>query len=173
VLNDWDLRPLDTAGIGEETGATFEENARAKVAWGHPRVAATDWVIGEDSGLEVDALGGAPGIRSARFAGPNATDDQNVERLLVELRGTGAQSRAARYRCTIVAIDPDGVEYVAHGHLEGSIADRRRGSAGFGYDPIFIPNGEQKTVGELGEAWKETHSHRASAACALSAAVSS
>ena len=172
-LPDWDLRPLDTAGIGEEVGTTFEENARAKAKWGRPRVAPTEWVIGEDSGLEVDALGGAPGIRSARFAGSHATDDQNVERLLVELAAEAAESRAARYRCTIVAIDPAGVEYVANGQLEGSIAHRRRGSAGFGYDPVFIPGGEQKTVGELGEDWKESRSHRARAARALLAAVSS
>jgi XTP/dITP diphosphohydrolase len=172
LLPEWSLRPLDTTGIGEEAGDTFEANARAKAEWGRMRSAPTDWVIGEDSGLEVGALGGAPGIRSARFAGPNATDDQNVDRLLADLAGDSWQSRAARYVCAIVAIDPDGATYVAHGHLEGSIARRRTGSAGFGYDPVFIPSGATTTVAELGEQWKSTRSHRARAVSALLSAVS-
>ena len=163
LLPDWQLEPLPTSGIGDETGASFEANARAKVEWGRPRAAPDAAVLGEDSGLEVDALAGAPGIRSARFAGPDATDRDNLERLLAELAGVPRDARRARYICALVLIAPDGTEHVGRGTLEGSIATAESGSAGFGYDPVFVPAGESLTVGELGDAWKDEHSHRAAA----------
>jgi XTP/dITP diphosphohydrolase len=114
------------------------------------------WVVGEDAGIEVEALGWGPGPRSARWS----------ERPLEDVLGSGAGGRA-RYRCTIVAIAPDGREAVADGTLEGSIADRPRGDEGFGYDPIFVPEGETRTVAELGNEWKSRNSARARAAVAL------
>jgi XTP/dITP diphosphohydrolase len=121
-------------------------------------------VLGEDSGIEARALGGAPGIASARWAA------DGVARLLEEL--AGHVDRRARYVCALVAIGPDGREVAVHGTLEGSVAGERRGSEGFGYDPIFVPSREERTVAELGDAWKRRHSHRARAAAALLAALS-
>ena len=142
-----------------EDGGSYEENARGKAAFGRRFAAADEWVLGEDSGIEVAALGGAPGVLSARFGG--------LERLLVELGD--ADDRRARYVCTIVAIGPS--EVVVVGTLEGTIAAERRGSEGFGYDPIFVPDGETQTVAELGNAWKRENSHRDRAAAALHAAL--
>jgi XTP/dITP diphosphohydrolase len=171
LLPSWEIEALDTTGIGDETGSSFEDNARAKARWGRRRSPDSNAVIGEDSGLEVDGLGGAPGIRSARFAGPDATDSKNVARLLADLDGLTGADRRARYVCAIVLVTPDGSELVAHGTLEGSIASAPAGTAGFGYDPVFVPNGETRTVGELGEQWKDRNSHRARAAASLAAAV--
>jgi XTP/dITP diphosphohydrolase len=120
---------------------------------------AEDWVAGEDSGIEVEALGGLPGVESARWA------DDGVERLLAELHGV--EDRRARYVCRLVVISPGGSEIEAGGTLEGVIASGPRGEEGFGYDPIFVPGGETRTVAELGNAWKADHSHRAQAAHAL------
>jgi len=117
-------------------------------------------VIGEDAGIEVEALGWGPGPRSARWS------DRPLEQVLA----TGPGGRA-RYRCTIVGIAPDGREVVADGTLEGSIADRARGDEGFGYDPIFVPDGEARTVAELGDDWKSRNSARARAAAKLGAAL--
>lgn len=171
LLPDWDVDALDTAGIGEETGTTYEENARAKASWGRARAGSCVWVIGEDSGLEVAALGGAPGIRSARYAGVGSSDDANVDRLLRQLDGVQEGERTARYVAVVVALSPGGSELVARGTLDGSIAPARRGTAGFGYDPVFVPAAEVATVGELGEAWKDCFSHRARAIAALRALV--
>jgi XTP/dITP diphosphohydrolase len=121
-------------------------------------------VLGEDSGIEVAALDGAPGIASARWAA------DGVAQLLDEL--AGRDDRAARYVCAIVALGPAGEEVSVRGMLEGEVARERRGSEGFGYDPIFVPAGEERTVAELGDAWKRRHSHRARAAAALRAALS-
>jgi XTP/dITP diphosphohydrolase len=120
-------------------------------------------VAGEDSGIEVEALGGRPGVHSARWAGDPVTA------LLAELEGV--QDRRARYVSCIVAVSPSGKEVDALGTLEGEIAFEPRGSGGFGYDPVFVPGGEGRTVAELGDDWKRTHSHRARAAAALSAAL--
>jgi XTP/dITP diphosphohydrolase len=117
-------------------------------------------VLGEDSGLEVAGLGGAPGIKSARFAG-----EMHVERLLHELEGI--ENRRAHYVCELVALTPEGEELRGTGILEGRIGDEPRGSEGFGFDPIFIPEGEERTVAELGDEWKAENSHRARAAAAL------
>jgi XTP/dITP diphosphohydrolase len=124
-------------------------------------------VIGEDSGLEVVGLGGRPGIKSARFGGPDP-----VGRLLTELRGVEGAGRRARYVCELVALAPGGAgEARGTGVLEGRIAAEARGREGFGYDPIFIPQGEERTVAELGNDWKRENSHRARAARALMRAL--
>ena len=119
-------------------------------------------MLGEDSGLEVEALGGRPGIRSARYG---AEGTESNERLLGELRGV--DDRTARYVCELVLIAPDGRELRGTGVLEGRIAEEPRGSEGFGYDPVFVPEGEERTVAELGNEWKLRTSHRARAAQAL------
>jgi XTP/dITP diphosphohydrolase len=120
-------------------------------------------VLGEDSGLEVEALGGRPGIRSARYGAEGAEAN---ERLLGELQGV--EDREARYVCELVLIGPEARELRGTGTLEGRIAEEPRGEEGFGYDPIFIPEGEDRTVAELGNGWKLRKSHRARAARALS-----
>jgi XTP/dITP diphosphohydrolase len=120
------------------------------------------WILGEDSGLEVAALDGRPGIESARFAG-----GRPVERLLAELEGLEGGARRARYVCELVAISPDGRELRGTGTLEGMIVHEPRGSGGFGFDPIFVPDGEDRTVAELGDEWKAANSHRARAATDL------
>lgn len=155
----------------EETGDTFYENARTKTLFGRQVGPADEWILGEDSGLEVDGLGGGPGIRSARYAGEGATDEENVATLLAELAGVHGDDRRAHYVSELICIAPDGQELHASGALEGRIAHEPRGSAGFGYDPVFIPVGEERTVAELGDDWKRAHSHRAQAARALEAAV--
>ena len=119
-------------------------------------------MLGEDSGLEVEALGGAPGIRSARYG---AEGGEAIERLLREL--AGVQDRRARYVCELVLIGPDRQEVRGTGRLEGRIVRAPRGSEGFGYDPVFVPDDEGRTVAELGNAWKAENSHRARAAQAL------
>jgi XTP/dITP diphosphohydrolase len=127
-------------------------------------VEPTRWILGEDSGLEVEGLGGAPGIKSARFAG-----GMHVDRLLAELEGV--EAREARYVCELVALSPQGVELRGTGILEGRIAQKPSGSEGFGFDPIFVPKGEDRTVAELGDGWKAENSHRARAAIALRRAL--
>ena len=124
------------------------------------------WILGEDSGLEVEGLAGAPGIKSARFA-----RGMHVDRLLTELEGVEGDARRARYVCELVAYSPHGDERRGTGILEGRIAEEPRGSAGFGFDPVFMPDGEARTVAELGEAWKAENSHRARAAKALMQAL--
>jgi XTP/dITP diphosphohydrolase len=158
---------LDADDYPPEEGQTYYENARGKAE--HGRAVATgssDWVIGEDSGIEVDGLGGRPGVRAARFGG-----DDPVGRLLDALRGIEGEGRAARYVCELVALAPTGEELRGTGIFEGRIAHEPRGSEGFGYDPIFVPAGEQQTVAELGDDWKRANSHRARAARALAEAV--
>jgi XTP/dITP diphosphohydrolase len=159
ALPAWDLALLDAPDEPIEDGATFLENARIKARHGRLHAARDAWVAGEDSGIEVEALGGRPGVESARWAA------DGVARLLGELAGTS--DRRARYVCELVLLDPDGTEIRATGTLEGEIGLERRGAEGFGYDPIFVPLGESSTVAELGNAWKADHSHRARAARAL------
>jgi XTP/dITP diphosphohydrolase len=159
ALPGWELELLETdREYPPEDGTTYYENARAKAAFGRES-AAGEWVLGEDSGIEVAALGGRPGIASARWAA------DGVAQLLVEL--DGVDDRRARYVCELVALGPEGVERRGTGILEGSISSERRGDEGFGYDPIFVPTGEQRTVAELGNDWKRTNSHRARAAASL------
>lgn len=171
LLPEWQLEPLDVTGIPEETGDTFLDNARMKAQFGHERAGAGVSALGEDSGLEVDGLGGAPGVRSARYAGAGATDDDNLRALLAALADVDGDGRRARYVCQLVLVLPNGDQVPAHGTLEGSIAREPRGSGGFGYDPIFVPEGESATVGELGDDWKAERSHRARAAHRLRAEV--
>jgi XTP/dITP diphosphohydrolase len=143
----------------EETGTTFLENARLK-AEGISRVVA-GWVLSDDSGLEVDALGGAPGVWSSSFGGEEGNHAKNNGRLIEEM--AGKPERSARFRCTMV-LARDGKE-VAHfsGTVEGRIIDEPRGGAGFGYDPMFIPDGYEQTFSELGDEVKNTLSHRSRA----------
>jgi XTP/dITP diphosphohydrolase len=163
ALPGWEIELLGADDYPLEDGETYYENARAKADFG--RLLDPDvWMLGEDSGIEVDGLDGGPGVRSARFGG-----DDPVGHLLAELRGVTA--RGARYVCELVALSPDGREYRGTGMLEGRIGAEPRGSEGFGYDPIFIPLGEDRTVAELGNEWKRTNSHRARAAAALAASI--
>ena len=161
ALPGWRLELLGADGFPAEDGSTYYENARTKARFGREVGDPTAWMLGEDSGLEVDALGGRPGLHSARWAG----DEDPIDRLLREL--DGIEDRRGRYVCELVAISPEGEELRGTGRLEGRIAQARRGSEGFGYDPIFVPEGEERTVAELGDAWKAEHSHRARAARAL------
>ena len=163
ALPAWEIDLLAAPDEPVEDGATFIENARIKARHGRLRAAAEDWVAGEDSGIEVAALGGGPGIESARWAA------DPVERLLDELEGIA--DRRARYVCELVVLAPGGAEIHATGTLEGEVAHEPRGREGFGYDPIFVPLGESQTVAELGNAWKVGHSHRARAARALAEAL--
>jgi XTP/dITP diphosphohydrolase len=149
----------------EEHGETLVENARIKV---RAAVAVSGLpALADDTGLEVDALGGEPGVRAARFAGPLATYAENCALLLERLRGVPRERRTARFRCVIVARWPDGREEVGEGTLEGSITEAPRGEGGFGYDPVFEVEG--RTLAEMTAAEKNAVSHRARAARALAA----
>jgi XTP/dITP diphosphohydrolase len=163
ALPGWRIELLASDSMPPEEGETYYENALTKARFGRAMAPADEWVLGEDSGIEVVALGGAPGVRSARWAA------HGVAQLLDELRGVA--DRRARYVCELVAISPVGEERRGRGTLGGRIADERRGSEGFGYDPIFVPEGEERTVAELGNDWKTVNSHRARAARALLEAV--
>jgi len=158
---------LDADGYPEEGDESYVENARVKALYGREVGPADAWMLGEDSGLEVVALAGGPGVRSARYG---SEDAGGVERLLRELEG--AEDRRARYVCELVLIGPDGRELRGSGVLEGRIAGEARGSEGFGYDPVFIPDGEGRTVAELGNEWKSRNSHRARAAADLRTSLS-
>jgi len=146
-----------------ESGTTFQENAILKAVAVSKRMPG--FVIADDSGLEVEALGGAPGIHSARYAGMNATDQEKTDKLLEELTRVGAtkNARRARFRCVLALACKGNVLGAFEGIIKGQIADRPRGSHGFGYDPIFIPDGFQQTFGELAPAEKNQLSHRARA----------
>jgi XTP/dITP diphosphohydrolase len=146
-----------------ESGTTFQENAILKAVAVSKRMPG--FVIADDSGLEVEALGGAPGIHSARYAGMNATDREKTDKLLEELTRVGAvkNARRARFRCVLALACKGNVLGAFEGIIEGQIADRPRGSDGFGYDPIFMPEGFQQTFGELAPAEKNQFSHRARA----------
>jgi XTP/dITP diphosphohydrolase len=149
----------------EETGATYLDNALLKAT----RVAEALDVpaIADDSGIEVDALGGGPGHRSARYAGDRATDEQNLDALLRALRGVPAGGRTARYRCVAAIAWPDGRTSHAEGICEGTIVARKRGARGFGYDPVFVPAGWDETMAELTHEQKDRISHRGRAFRAL------
>jgi len=166
LLPGWSIEPLLVDEWPEETGETYRDNARAKAEHGRRVGPPGLWTIGEDSGLEVDALGGRPGLHSARYAPEGAPA---IAKLLAELEGVA--ERGARFVSELVALAPDGVEAVGRGELSGSIAAGPRGVEGFGYDPVFVPDGEAVTVAELGDDWKAANSHRARAARALREAV--
>lgn len=149
-----------------ENGKTFEENARIKVR-SLKAMKSGQWVFAEDSGLEVDALAGLPGIHSARYAGPNARDSENVAKVLKMMQIKQATSRDAKFVCTLIAYNPAGEELIFRGELKGQIAKLPAGQMGFGYDPIFIPEGQTKTLAELGPGFKIQNSHRTQATKAL------
>lgn len=160
-----ELVTLDDAGIRddvEETGATFAENARLK-ALTYAR--SSDLLtLADDSGLEVDALGGEPGVYSRRYAGENATDNDRISFLLDKLRDVPAEARAARFRCAIAIAAPAGQLWETNGTVEGEILFAPRGLHGFGYDPIFFLPRLGMTMAELPETEKNKVSHRARAA---------
>jgi XTP/dITP diphosphohydrolase len=185
-----ELVGLADAGLGAppevaETGETFLENAllkaRAYAAWSG--LAA----VADDSGLEVDALGGAPGVRSARYAGVGASDQANLDKLLAELRGVPPERRTARFRCIAVLVDPatrgsGGLRersgsppaerhWQTEGVWEGRLLEAPRGSGGFGYDPVFLPDGWTVTSAEVDQATKDAASHRGKAFRALRPAI--
>ena len=168
ALPGWQLELLDVGGRPPEDAPTYYENARAKAEFGRLAGAAGAWVLADDSGIEVEALGGRPGVHSNRWARPG---EDHVQKLLAELAAAGGASRGARYVCELVALSPADEEFRGTGVLNGRVAESPRGSEGFGYDPIFVPTGETHTVAELGDAWKAEHSHRARAAKALLEAV--
>ena len=144
-----------------ETGDTLRANARIKAL---AAVALTGLpAIADDTGLEVDALNGAPGVHAARYAGPKATYAENVAKLLRELAGVPPERRTARFRTVCYAAWPDGMEMSADGVLAGTITEAPRGANGFGYDPVFVPKGETRTYAELTDDEKNAISHRARA----------
>jgi XTP/dITP diphosphohydrolase len=143
----------------EEDGATFEANA-AKKAAALARASGL-WALADDSGLEVAALGGAPGVRSARYAGEPSDAAANTRRLLAEM--AGRTDRAALFRCVVALADPSGRVRTVEGACEGRIAETPRGAGGFGYDPVFVPEGETRTFAEMPPAEKHARSHRGAA----------
>jgi XTP/dITP diphosphohydrolase len=166
LMPGWRIEPLHADDYPPEQGATYYENALGKARFGRALAPPDVWVLAEDSGIEVEGLGGRPGIESARFGG-----DDPVGRLLAALEGVEGDGRRARYVSELVALTPAGAELRGTGVLGGRIAREPRGSEGFGYDPVFIPVEEERTVAELGNEWKARFSHRARAARALLAAV--
>ena len=154
--------------LPEETGQTFAENATLKAI--SVSKARQLFVIADDSGLEVDALGGAPGIYSARYAGEKATDAENVGRLLRELRGQ-PENRSARFRCVIALAQAGKILGMFEGEVEGEIVDSPRGTNGFGYDPVFQPNDFRETFAEMASELKNELSHRGKAIAALHEAL--
>jgi len=152
-----------------ETGATFAENALLKA---HAVAAATGLpAVADDSGLCVDVLGGMPGVFSARWAGGHGDDVANLQLLLAQLRDVPSDRRSAHFTCAAALALPAGIERVVEGRLDGEIIDSPRGSNGFGYDPIFVPDGECRTTAEMAAVEKDAVSHRGRAFRALSDAI--
>ena len=166
LLDGFEVEPY-AGELPEETGDTFAENALLKARHVHAAVGGGVWVMADDSGIEARALGGRPGVRSARYASEHASDGENLALLLQELHGQS--DRAVRYVAELVAISPDGRELQARGELTGTFASEPRGDGGFGYDPAFVPDGETRTVAEMAPAEKDAISHRGRAATALRA----
>ncbi len=164
-----DLSDLENCLGVEESGRTFGENASLKALTVSQRVDRTRLVVADDSGLEVDALGGAPGIFSARYAGDNANDRENIDKLLGELvsRKVPFDERSARFRCVIALAQEGKILGTFEGAVQGMIVDHPRGDSGFGYDPIFLPDGLNQTFGELSAEAKNKISHRGKALSAL------
>jgi XTP/dITP diphosphohydrolase len=160
LLSEFDVQPRPAAVPDvEETEDTLEGNARLKAA--AVLQATGELAVADDTGLEVDALGGRPGVWAARYAGPGATYADNVAKLLAELGGTPAPARTARFRTVAVALFPDGREIVAEGVVEGTIAEAPRGEGGFGYDAVFVPDGgDGRTFAEMTTEEKSVVSHR-------------
>lgn len=151
----------------DENAPSFAGNARLKASALWAALGGSQWVVADDSGLCVDALEGGPGIRSARYAGAGASDRQNLEKLLRTLQGIPPERRAAHFTCALVLLGPDGVELTAEGECRGRLLESDRGTGGFGYDPIFVPEGYGETFAELPEEEKNKISHRGRAWRAL------
>jgi len=171
ICADWPVTWATVADDGgpwpdvDETGETYLENALLKA---RAVAAALDVpALADDSGIEVDALGGKPGPRSARYAGEDATDERNLQALMRAVAGVPAGGRTARYTCVAALAWPDGREEHAVGVCEGSLVTKRRGTRGFGYDPIFVPVGWEETMAELTDEQKDRISHRGRAFRAL------
>ncbi len=152
--------------VVEESAQDFLGNARLKARSLLPQAPEGAWVLADDSGLEVAALGGAPGVHSARYSGPLATDQTNNSKLLAALSGVSAPQRLARFTCCLVLVS-HAQEYVATGHCNGSILKHPEGDTGFGYDPLFQPDGHAQSFAALGSTLKQQISHRAAACQAL------
>lgn len=167
---------LELPPEGEDS---FVDNARGKAvglaraladavcAAGAPEAEAVDFFMADDSGLEVEALGWQPGVTSARFAGEGASDEDNYRKLLAQLEGKRISERRARFVCVVIAVTPDGRELVARGEWWGTIMPSPHGDGGFGYDPVFLPEGSDLTVAQMPQACKDQASHRALAGSAL------
>ncbi|MBK1785890.1 RdgB/HAM1 family non-canonical purine NTP pyrophosphatase [Prauserella cavernicola] len=159
------LSDVDEFPEAPETAATFEENALAKA---HDAAMATGLpAVADDSGLSVDALNGMPGVLSARWAGEHGADEANLRLVLAQLRDTPDERRGAAFVCAAALVVPDREEAVVRGEWRGTIIREPRGANGFGYDPIFVPEGEQRTSAELAPAEKDSTSHRGRALRAL------
>lgn len=163
ILAGTGLELVPGEGVGglpdvEEFGESFEENAiaKARAACLYTGLAA----MADDSGLEVDALGGAPGVRSARYAGETQSDAANVAKLLLELDGVPGSGRGARFVCVAAYVDPAGRTLTARGICKGRIIEQPRGGGGFGYDPVFVCEGHERTMAELPAGEKNAISHR-------------
>ncbi|MBN1131001.1 MAG: RdgB/HAM1 family non-canonical purine NTP pyrophosphatase [Chitinispirillaceae bacterium] len=156
LADHWDPVP-----VIPETGDTFLENARQKAAWVFERMGT--WTLADDSGLEVDVLGGAPGVKSARYAGLDGNSAKNNRKLLRELDGVDFPLRTARFKCLVVLMTAADAYYSAEGVCEGRIIHIPRGNGGFGYDPLFVPEGFDRTFAEIGPLEKNAISHRGKA----------
>lgn len=167
---DWRVEDLTSHAdlpVPEENGATFEENAAIKALSAAQRLGEAVLVVADDSGLEVDALGGRPGIYSARYAGTAAGDAGNRDKVLEEMREVPDGKRGARFRCVLVLVRGGAVLATCAGVVEGRLTRQASGGGGFGYDPIFVPAGYDRTFGELPPEMKNGLSHRARALAAL------
>jgi XTP/dITP diphosphohydrolase len=160
LFPDWELELLGVADFPPEDGETYADNARIKARYGRLVGPADRWMLADDSGIEVAVLGGGPGVVTARWA-----EGRHVDKLLAVL--ADEEDRRAQYVCELVALSPNRQEARGTGVLRGTIALEPAGDEGFGFDPVFVPHGEARTVAELGDAWKAEHSHRALAARAL------
>jgi XTP/dITP diphosphohydrolase len=165
IMGEFGMEVVSQAEAGlpdidvEEDGDTFEANSEKKAR--EIMRLCGEITVADDSGLMVDALGGAPGVISARFAGDHGNDEKNNEKLLALLAGTAPEDRTARFVSVITMVYPDGRKIVARGECEGHIIYQPRGAGGFGYDPLFVPNGFDRTFAELSGAEKNKISHRA------------
>lgn len=156
----WEIIPMESVGVAvpEEAGETLRENALHKAATG--ALLANEWALADDTGLFVEALGGRPGVFSARYAGEGAADSDNVQRLLKELEGVPEEKRGAFFSCVLALAHQDGREVTVEGRLEGVIAREPRGKNGFGYDPVFFLPERGLTLAELSPEEKNKISHR-------------
>lgn len=171
ALADTDALPIDfrtmhelggMPEVVEDTG-TFEGNACKKARAIRSRLPAGAWAMADDSGLCVDALDGGPGVESAYFAGPVGDDGANLQKLVDVMKSTPSSARGAHYVCVLLLLDSDGGEFVFEGHCHGTLAFEPQGSEGFGYDPLFVPNGYADSFGLLAPEIKQALSHRAQA----------